>query len=73
DFMMAAHLASGALVTVLDDYPSLSWPIHALYPKNRHLLPKVRVFLDFLATRVVARRSSLTAPSVQAPRGHRTR
>ncbi|MDB5219332.1 MAG: Transcriptional regulator, LysR family [Myxococcaceae bacterium] len=73
DFMMAAHLASGALVTVLDDYPSLSWPIHALYPKNRHLLPKVRVFLEFLATRVVARRSSLTAPSVQALRGHRTR
>jgi DNA-binding transcriptional LysR family regulator len=50
DFLVAEHLASGALVTVLDDYPSLVWPVHALYRKNRHLLPKVRVFLDFLTT-----------------------
>ena len=50
DFLVTEHLARGALVTVLDDHPSPSWPIHALYPKNRHLLPKVRVFLDFLTT-----------------------
>ena len=48
DFLCAAHIASGALVPVLRDHPSLSWPIHLLYPKNRHLLPKVRVFLDFM-------------------------
>ena len=50
DFLATQQLASGALVRVLAEHPSLSWPIHALYPKNRHLLPKVRVFLDFLAT-----------------------
>lgn len=50
DFLVAPHLESGALVTVLGEHPSLTWPIHALYPKNRHLLPKVRVFLDFMTT-----------------------
>jgi DNA-binding transcriptional LysR family regulator len=50
DFLCSPHLATGALVPVLPDHPTLAWPIHALYPKNRHLLPKVRVFLDFMAT-----------------------
>ncbi len=36
-------------------FPTVSWPIHALYPKNRHLLPKVRVFVDFLAEVFVGR------------------
>ncbi|MFT3775701.1 MAG: LysR family transcriptional regulator [Minicystis sp.] len=48
DFLVTADIASGALVTVLDDHPSTIWPVHALYPKNRHLVPKVGVFLDFL-------------------------
>ncbi len=50
DFLAHDVLAAGALVTVLDDHPSPTWPIHALYPRNRHLLPKVSVFLDFLST-----------------------
>lgn len=48
DFLTRDALKTGALVTVLDAHPSTPWPIHALYPKNRHLLAKVRVFLDFL-------------------------
>lgn len=59
DFVAKEALARGELVTVLDEYPSRTWPIHALYPKNRHLLPKVSVFLDFLTelfrTKPVAR------------------
>ncbi len=50
DFLVAEHLRAGRLVRVLPDYPSTIWPIHALYPPNRHLLPKVRAFLDFLST-----------------------
>jgi LysR family transcriptional regulator, regulator for bpeEF and oprC len=50
DFLVAQHVADGRLVTVLDEHASLSWPVQALYPKNRHLLPKVRVFLDLLTT-----------------------
>lgn len=49
DFLAKDALAEGTLVTVLDEFPTTTWPIHALYPKNRHLLPKVRVFVDFLA------------------------
>ena len=48
DFLVRDALASGALVPVLPDHPSTTWPIHALYPKNRHLLPKVSAFLGFL-------------------------
>jgi DNA-binding transcriptional LysR family regulator len=48
DFLVTDALASGELVPVLADYPSTTWPIHALYPKNRHLVPKVGAFLDFV-------------------------
>lgn len=50
DFLAAPHVAKRRLVPVLGPHPSTTWPIHALYPNNRHLLPKVRVFLDFVGT-----------------------
>src|SRR5690606_9853354 len=43
DFLVQGALADGSLVRVLDD-DGAAWPIHALYPPNRHLLPRVRVF-----------------------------
>jgi DNA-binding transcriptional LysR family regulator len=49
DFVVREPLARGALVRVLADHPGTTWPIHALYPTNRHLLPKLRVFVDHLA------------------------
>jgi len=54
DFIVAEDLARGALVEVLADSPSVWWPIHALYVRNRHLVPKVAVFLDHLAARFAA-------------------
>ncbi len=48
DFRVRDALETGALVPVLTDYPSPAWPVHALYQKNRHLLPKVRVLIDHL-------------------------
>ncbi|WP_437723799.1 LysR substrate-binding domain-containing protein [Sorangium sp. So ce861] len=50
DFMIAPELASGALVTVLDELAVDERPIHALYQSPRHVIPRVRVFLDFAAT-----------------------
>jgi DNA-binding transcriptional LysR family regulator len=50
DFLAAPHLRARRLVRVLPDHRGEARPIHALYPRNRHLLPKVRVFVDFLAT-----------------------
>jgi DNA-binding transcriptional LysR family regulator len=49
DFLARDAIAEGKLVPVLDEFQSWPWPIHALYPRNRHLLPKVSVFIDFVA------------------------
>lgn len=47
-FMVGQHLRSGALVEVLPEYRSIELGIYAVYPSRRHLLPKVRVLIDFL-------------------------
>ncbi len=47
-FRFAADLASGALVEVLADYPPTPTPISILYPSNRQLSARVRVFVDWL-------------------------
>jgi LysR family transcriptional regulator, regulator for bpeEF and oprC len=49
DFIVDAELAAGKLRKVLVGREGAAWPLHALYPKNRHLLPKVTAFVDFLA------------------------
>ncbi len=49
DFLITDDIADGKLATVLDAYAPPAWPVHALYPKNRQLVPKVGVFLDFLS------------------------
>ena len=41
-------LASGALAEVLAEYPPTPTPISVLYPSNRQLSPRVRVFIDWL-------------------------
>ncbi len=43
-----AELASGALVEVLVGFPPTPTPISVLYPSNRQLSPRVRVFVDWL-------------------------
>jgi LysR family transcriptional regulator for bpeEF and oprC len=48
-FMVQEHIASGALVVVLGTYLSEDLPLYALYPQNRHLSSKVRVFIDWVA------------------------
>jgi len=42
------HIAARKLVTVLDDYTSHSIDVHALWPRNAHLRPKVRHLVDQL-------------------------
>ena len=44
----ADDLASGALVEVLADFPPTPTPISVLYPSNRQLSSRVRVFVDWL-------------------------
>ena len=44
----AEDLAAGVLVELLPDHPPSPMPISVLYPKNRQLSPRVRVFIDWL-------------------------
>lgn len=48
-FVSGADLASGRLVPILPDYRTTEAPIHAVYPPNRHLSSRVRVWVDHLA------------------------
>ena len=40
---------NGSLVEVLKDYPPSPTPLSALYPQNRQLSPRLRVFLDWVS------------------------
>jgi len=48
-YRFAQDLAEGRLVEVLGDHPPTSTPLSALYPPNRQLALRVRVFLDWIA------------------------
>lgn len=48
-FVTSDDLRHGRLVEVLPDYPVPPRQLYAVYPENRHLLPKVRACIDFLA------------------------
>ncbi|WJR67806.1 LysR family transcriptional regulator [Neorhizobium sp. CSC1952] len=41
-------LAAGTLVEVLSAFPPTRTPVSLLYPRNRQLSPRVRVFIDWL-------------------------
>jgi len=53
-WMIRDELKHGHLVPLLEDFPLVppSTPIHAVFAHNRHLAPKVRAFVDFLAERM---------------------
>lgn len=48
-FMALPYLRSGALVELLPQWRPSPMPISVVYPHNRHLSPKVRVFVDWAA------------------------
>ncbi|HCH27298.1 LysR family transcriptional regulator [Psychrobacter celer] len=49
DYYVQQYLASGALISVLDNYREPEESIWAIYPHNRHLSPKIRLLVDYLA------------------------
>jgi DNA-binding transcriptional LysR family regulator len=53
-WMIRDQLKHGHLITVLEDFPQIppNTPINAVFAHNRHLAPKVRAFVDFLAERL---------------------
>ncbi|RLU04759.1 LysR family transcriptional regulator [Pseudomonas prosekii] len=48
---VAEHLASGALVEILEPYRPAPRPVSLLYPSRTHLAPQVQVFIEWLQAR----------------------
>ncbi|MCX7279340.1 MAG: LysR family transcriptional regulator [Burkholderiales bacterium] len=48
-FLVGEDLAAGRLVELLPAYRSLEMGIYAVYPSRKHVPPKVRALVDFLA------------------------
>lgn len=46
-FQVQPYLASGELVHVLPEWRQARHPLYAMYPQNRHMNAKVRVFIDW--------------------------
>ena len=53
DYYVQKYLKTGELVSVLDDFRAPDGGIWALYPQNRHLSPKIRLLVDYLAEHIV--------------------
>ncbi|MYM84773.1 LysR family transcriptional regulator [Duganella sp. FT50W] len=49
NFLMAPMIKDGRLASILDDWTSDPLPVHVVYPQNRHLSAKVRVFVEWVA------------------------
>jgi DNA-binding transcriptional LysR family regulator len=49
--MVKRHIASGELVQILSDYTPPPVELHVLWPRTRHLIPKVRLIVDELLKR----------------------
>jgi DNA-binding transcriptional LysR family regulator len=47
---IAGDLEAGLLLRLLPEWSTAAYPIHAVYPSTRHLSPKVRAFVDHVAT-----------------------
>lgn len=54
-YRFADDLATGVLVEVLADFPPTPTPLSVLYPSNRQLSPRMRVFVDWLIATVEPR------------------
>ncbi|MBB3611303.1 LysR family transcriptional regulator [Rhizobium sp. BK602] len=57
-FMIRDELARGDLIPVLPGWTRTAIPLHIVYPPNRHLSNKVRVFVDWLAKLLVTSKVS---------------
>jgi DNA-binding transcriptional LysR family regulator len=53
-YHLAADLAAGRLVEVLQDFRPTPTPVSLLYPQSRQLSLRVRVFIDWLTEEFAA-------------------
>lgn len=74
-FLVQQAIGLGELELVLPDWQPPSIPIHVVYPPNRHLSAKVRVFVDwivalFAAHDLLQRKSTLPEPASMPAMAH---
>lgn len=48
------HLEAGTLVPILQDWQPAPYPFHVVYPPNRHMSNRLRVFIDWISDRFSA-------------------
>lgn len=48
-YRLAAQIEQGLLKVVLPQFPPPAMPVSVLYPHNRHMSPRVRVFVDWVS------------------------
>jgi DNA-binding transcriptional LysR family regulator len=48
DYMAKAHVASGSLVPLFEEWRIDPMPLYIAYPPNRHISKKLRVFIDWV-------------------------
>ncbi|MBA6251031.1 MULTISPECIES: LysR family transcriptional regulator [unclassified Colwellia] len=53
DYYVQQRIESGELVSLLDNYRAPDEGIWAIYPQNRHLSPKIRLLVDYLAEQLL--------------------
>jgi DNA-binding transcriptional LysR family regulator len=49
-WLVAEHLESGVLISVLADFAGAEMPIHLVWPQSRYIKPKLRVLIDALVS-----------------------
>jgi DNA-binding transcriptional LysR family regulator len=70
-FLVQDHISSGQLEPLFTEWCGGAVPLHVVYPPNRHLSNKVRVFVDWIAELfgkhdLIQRKSSLPAEMCSA-------
>jgi len=61
-FMAQPHIKRGSLVSLFDNWRRPSQPVQLVYPANRHLSAKLRVFVDWVVEAFAARLSTTKLP-----------
>lgn len=66
DYQLEKYVAAGSMVQLLPDWVTDPLPIHVVYPQNRHLSAKVRVFVEWVSE-LLARHPGMRmrAPALQ--------
>lgn len=52
DFLCDRAIASGELISMLEEFLDWSGPLQLLWPADRHSAPRVRAFVDYVSSRL---------------------